>query len=149
MCIRDSFEALYGPICHDMGLAPTGTAKHKAEVLAMIHAPTCLGKRHDKVAKNRWFSWVGAAYTHDASWHAVLLCVLTVGIKQKAFKSFQDTPLFCSAPWRCPAPPEDPSGDEEEKAGAAAAKQARKVVAAASGPGSSTDPPPRDDTKIP
>ena len=88
------FSALYDNICADIGVAAAGTHKHKEEVIRFLMDSRVLGKRHEKVATRRWFSWLSAANSNLQAWHSRLLIILFVGIRQGLYKDYKDTPLW-------------------------------------------------------
>ena len=88
------FDLLYEDICRDQGSAAVGTPDHRAAVLSSLQTPSILGRKHDKVALRRWFSWVAAASSNLQSWHAKLLVITYVGIRQGVYKHVAQCPLW-------------------------------------------------------
>ena len=86
-------NSLYEEICRDQGKPIVDTPEHKQLTLKDLITNKVLGKKHDKVAMRRWFSWIGAAFSHLPSWHSKLLVIMHIGVRMKVYPTCASLPL--------------------------------------------------------
>ena len=73
------FLLLYESICTEHNIAK-GTSDHRAEVFKHMKVSAALNFKGSEVALRQWFSWVGAAHSHDCAFHTRLLPLIALGM---------------------------------------------------------------------
>ena len=134
LCLKEStasplFQELYPGLCKDLGGSPVGTEAHMSKVLEGVASSEVVGKKGERVALRRWFSWMKSAAFHLKAWHTSILIHTFVCMHLGLFRSAADLPLFAGrSRHHLPEEAEDP----EEVAGEVA-PEAREDQQAAAG----------------
>eukprot|EP00974_Lingulodinium_polyedra_P052835 5079391-Lingulodinium_polyedra.AAC.1 len=138
LCLVDGvggplFELLYPGMCLDDGALGTGDQDHRLALLQDLPQSEAFTAKGDKVSLKRWFQWFPAALRFDRTWHRRLLALLYIGLKTRAYKDFQATPLYTAHHPSATAPQDPQAGgggqekeEEEEEEQEEARKQAKK-----------------------
>ena len=72
----------------------TGDQLHKEALLQALSVSELFEKKGERVALNRWFSWVKAAKAKESLWHLMLWVVLHLGLESGVYNSLEKLPLF-------------------------------------------------------
>ena len=126
---------LYPRVCLDHGETPTWTHQHKAAILQRA-AFECTKAKLERMAINRWLSYVSCSPKHLPQWHSRCLLALMIGMRDGTYRDRKEFAL-----WEGPAaskrvPQEEGEQEEAEDREFAGAIVADTTAAAASSTGS-------------
>ena len=143
------FSALYGPICHDLGIEGEGTWAHKQAVLEQLRTGEAFSLKGPRVTLRRWFSWFSAQGFHDRVWHQRLLAILNIALSLGVYSNYSQVPYWGGPLATKKRPEAAPADQEPHLAGqAAAARLTQAAMGLSSEARSSTDAAPQEGTAL-